>query len=142
MKLAIVLLFGITINANAGDICQKRYKEYSICEAAKVVSDQLAELLPVKIDSTATIVAAIPMKNIVNLVAKTEYTEKSFRDEIGDEKDTLLFFSETITKNLRQNICNSSPLNHDFINAGGAINYRFTYQNDKPLIFVMIDSCN
>jgi len=141
--ISLLALFPSKVIANENPICKKKLKGYSICQLAKANSEAMAAYLPNRIDDTTTLYATLAKDNIVTVLGYTTYTKDSLKEELGgNSPEDLMALSNIMKEIASKNVCNSSPLTKDFINAGGVIAYRLGYMDKSPLVTYQVDKCN
>lgn len=141
--IGFLLLFSSMVSADESPICKKKLKGYSICRLAKANSEALAAYLPNKIDANTTLYGTVARDNVVTIFGYTSHTRETLKEEIGgNSTEDLMSLSKIMKEVSSEYICNSSPLNKNFINAGGVIVYRLAYMDKSPLVTYQVDKCS
>ena len=118
-----------------------RPKGTDVCKIARKMADEMAFLLPMRLNSNLVIQTVFSVKNSIIMTAKLEYSKSHLENALssfGMNNDDML---KIMQNHARDGFCQPNTPNKSFIDLGGVVEYHYRFNDGSMYTQQRIDSC-
>lgn len=139
LKSALLAAMVLSAPSMAQSSCSP--KGLDVCKMARQIADEMAGMLPVRLNQNLSIQTVFAERHSVTLTAKFEYDKATLDRVLADaglSNDQML---DVMRKNAKGAVCATNAPAKPFIENGGLIRYLYRFNDGSTYTTVLVASC-
>lgn len=116
-------------------------KGTDVCKLARKVANEMAPLLPMRLNRNLVLHTVFAVNRLVAITAKFEYDRSDLESVLsssGMNNDDML---KIMQKHAKDGVCQSNAISRSFVNLGGVVDYHYRFNDGSIYTQLRIDSC-